>query len=353
MNQFAGMDIEDFPCQIAQVGMWLMDHLMNRKVAEEFGQYVVRLPLTVSANIRCCNALETDWNELVPKEELSYIMGNPPFGGARMMSAEQKAELQEIFSGEKTAGNLDYVCCWHKKAADMMRNAPIRAALVSTNSITQGEQAALLWRPLFADGIHIDFAYRTFRWDNEARGKAHVHCVIVGFSHVDSRQPRLLYEDDDCHEAENINAYLVDAPDIFVNSRSKPLCDVPEIGIGNQPIDDGNYLFTAEERDAFLALEPAAEKWFRPWYGSQEFISQKPRFCLWLGDCRPQELKKMQHARLSVILKPFSAQIIVGCLDDMGVRLHVVIDLLDHVMASAAYCHERPAVLGCLCERAD
>ena len=293
--QFAGIEIEDFPCQIARVGMWLMDHLMNLKAAEEFGTYYARLPLTESANIVHGNALEMDWNDVVPKNELSYIFGNPPFLGARMMGKEQKAELLDIFSGEKNAGNLDYVCCWYKKAADMMRDTQIRAALVSTNSITQGEQAALLWRSLFAHGVHIDFARRTFRWDNEARGKAHVHCVIVGFSLAENPRPRMIFDGDECHEAKNINPYLLDAPDIFVESRSKPLCDAPEIGIGNQPIDGGNYLFTAEEKAAFLELEPTAAAWFRPWYGSQEFIAQKPRFCLWLGDCPPQELKKMPH----------------------------------------------------------
>ena len=252
-----------------------MDHLMNLRVSEEFGKYFARLPLKVGASIHCCNALKTDWNEVVPKEELSYIMGNPPFVGARMMSQEQKESVQEIFSGVKNAGNLDFVCCWFRKAADMMQDTSIRAALVSTNSITQGEQAALLWQPLFAGGVHIDFAHRTFRWDNEGKGKAHVHCVIVGFSLADKTQAKLIFDDSGPHEAKNINAYLVDAPDIFVESRSKPLCAVPEIGIGNKPIDGGNYLFTAEEKSAFLALEPAAEQWFRPWYGSQEFISQK------------------------------------------------------------------------------
>lgn len=211
------------------------------------------------------------------------------------MSETQKADVNSVFPGWKNVGNLDYVCCWYKKAADLMKDTAIRTALVSTNSVTQGESVALLWKPLFEAGVHIDFAHRTFRWDSEAAIKAHVHCVIVGFSLAQNRAPRVIYIAGRSQTASNINGYLIDADDVFVESRSKPLGDVPEIGIGNQPIDNGNYLFTREEMLDFLRLEPSAEKWFKPWYGSQEFINRQPRYCLWLGTCPPNELRKMPN----------------------------------------------------------
>lgn len=209
------------------------------------------------------------------------------------MGAEQKEDINTIFPGWKNSGNLDYVSCWYKKAADLMVGTGTRAALVSTNSVTQGESVANLWKPLFESGVHIDFAHRTFRWDSEAKIKAHVHCVIVGFSTAPNDKPKVLYTSERAQVVKNINAYLLDADNVFVESRSKPLCDVPEIGIGNKPIDGGNYLFTKEEMEEFLKVEPAAEKWFKTWYGSQEFINRCPRYCLWLGNCPPNELRKM------------------------------------------------------------
>ncbi len=251
------------------------------------------LPLKSYTNIAEGNALRMDWEEVVPKLELNYIMGNPPFVGARMMGVGQKEDLNAIFPGWKNAGNLDYVSCWFKKAADLMEGTTIRSALVSTNSLTKGEAVANLWKPLFEAGVHIDFAHRTFRWDSEAKIKAHVHCVIVGFSTAPNSRPKVIYSSDRPQIVQNINGYLLDAENIFVESRNKLLCNVPAIGIGNMPIDGGNYLFTEEEMQEFLAKEPAAEKWFKPWYGSQEFINRKPRYCLWLGDCPPHELRKM------------------------------------------------------------
>ena len=174
-----------------------------------------------------------------------------------------------------------------------MAGTEIRAALVSTNSVTQGEAVANLWKPLFEAGVHIDFAHRTFRWDSEAKIKAHVHCVIVGFSTAPNTAQKVIYTAERPQLVQNINGYLLDAADIFVESRNKPICDVPEIGIGNKPIDGGNYLFTKDEMEEFLKAEPAAAKWFKPWYGSQEFINRCPRYCLWLGDCPPNELRKM------------------------------------------------------------
>jgi len=294
VNQFYGIEYEDFPCQIAQVGMWLMDHQMNNRVADYFGIPFVRLPLRHSATIVNGNALRLDWEGIVPKAQLSYILGNPPFNGARMMSAVQKSDMLHVFGEDwKGVGNLDYVTAWYKKAADLIQNTFIRVAFVSTNSVTQGEQVALLWKPLFADGIKIDFGYRTFKWSNEGKGKAAVHCVIVGFSLAIIKNNLYIYDGEEKIEAQNINGYLMDGPDIFVGSRNTPICAVPSIGIGNKPIDGGNFLFTEEEKDAFLAKEPKAEKYFRKWLGADEFINGWCRYFLFLRDCPPSELRKM------------------------------------------------------------
>ena len=226
------------------------------------------------------------------------INHNPPFSGARMMKEDssQKKDILDTFGKDwKNVGNLDYVCCWYKKASEFMKGTQIRAALVSTNSVSQGEQVANLWPPLFADGLKINFAYRTFRWDSEASLKAHVHCVIIGFSHTDVR-PKYIFNGDQKNEAKNINGYLLDGENIFVYRRNKPLCNVPAISMGNQPIDDGNYLFSKEEMDAFIKKEPASATYFHPWYGAHEFINRKPRYCLWLGRCSPTELNRMPES---------------------------------------------------------
>ena len=213
-----------------------------------------------------------------------------------MMTERQKQDVTDIFGSKwKNVGNLDYVCCWYKKATNLMKRYPsCRTALVATNSICQGEQVANLWRELFNDGILINFAHRTFRWDSEASLKAHVHCVIVGFSYTNTNK-YTIFDNDKINNAKHINAYLHDAPDVFVESRPHPLCDVPEIGIGNQPIDGGNYLFTKEEKEIFIKKEPQSAIFFHPWFGSEEFIRQKPRFCLWLGECSPAELHRMPN----------------------------------------------------------
>ena len=309
IGQFYGIEINDFAVTVAKTALWIAESQMMKATEDIVHTQLDFLPLKSYANIIEANALRIEWNTVIPKEKLHYIMGNPPFVGARLMSAEQKADLNEIFTGVKNAGNLDYVSCWYKKATDMMQGNTIRTALVSTNSISQGEQAALLWKPLFESGVHIDFAHRTFRWDSEANIKAHVHCVIIGFSTAENSKPKLIFETENNGnkreltesvpyrylplKAVNINAYLTDAPDVFIESRNKPLCDVPEIGIGNKPIDDGNYLFLPEEKEVFLQLEPKAVKYFRLWYGAQEFINNKPRWCLWLGNCSPAELRQM------------------------------------------------------------
>ena len=294
IRQFYGIEINDFAATVAKTALWIAESQMMKATADIIHMNLDFLPLKTYVNIVEGNALRIDWATVVPKAELSYIMGNPPFVGARLMSAEQKDDLLSVFgSAWQNAGNLDYVSCWYKKACDLMNGTAIRTALVSTNSVTQGEAVANLWKPLFDDGVHIDFAHRTFRWDSEASVKAHVHCVIVGFSMADNTEPRKLYAADRVSIVSNINAYLLEADNIFVGSRSKPLCNVPEIGIGNKPIDGGFYLFTKEQMDEFIAKEPAAAKWFMPWYGSQEFINRCPRYCLWLGKCPPNELRKM------------------------------------------------------------
>ena len=293
IGQFYGIEINDFAVTVAKTALWIAESQMMKETEDVAHMSLDFLPLKSYANIVEGNALRLDWESVVPKHKLNYIMGNPPFVGARLMSSEQKDDVNLIFDGWKNAGNLDYVCCWYKKAADFMNNTAIRSALVSTNSVSQGESVANLWKPLFQSGIHIDFAHRTFRWDSEAKIKAHVHCVIIGFSTAPNPAPKVLYTSDRNQIVQNINGYLLDAENVFVESRSKPLCNVPEIGIGNKPIDGGNYLFTKEEMDDFLQKEPEAKTYFKPWYGSQEFINRCPRYCLWLGDCPPNELRKM------------------------------------------------------------
>jgi hypothetical protein len=279
-----------------------MDHQMNLLVRDKFGEYYVRIPLRKSATILCANALTTDWETLVPKSELSYILGNPPFGGARLMDETQKTDLLAVFDGLKNAGNLDFVTAWYKKTALYIQGTTIEAAFVSTNSICQGEQVPILWPELMSrHGVVINFAHATFRWSNEARGQAAVYCVIVGFGLVERKAKRLFqYASVDGEPVEvaakSINAYLIDGPQIFIDSRTEPVCDVPEIGIGNKPIDDGNYLFTDEEKAEFEKREPEAAMYFKRWYGSDEFINNRPRWCLWLGDCSPVELRQMPLA---------------------------------------------------------
>ncbi len=445
VDQFYGIEIEEFPAQIAQVAMWLTDHQMNQLISEEFGNYFARLPLTKSATIICGNALQLDWREVAP--DANYILGNPPFIGKQMQNAAQKTDMEKIFHDVKGAGVLDYVAAWYLKAVRYMtdslaplagrgagvrgethrrnpdleeklkgyarelrasatdaeqciwyllrnrnflnfkfrrqhpignyildfycadaklaieldgsqhaeneqydlhrsevlqrdgiqvlrfwnndvllnteavlteianalpltptlspqaeRGSKTKTAFVSTNSITQGEQVSILWGELLHKyHIKIHFAHRTFKWGNDARGKAAVHCVIIGFSPFDVNDKRIWdYEkpDSDAHEIKvrNINPYLVDAIDVLLENRSNPIWAVPGIGIGNKPIDGGNYLFTPEEKTEFIAREPQSEKWFRRWIGADEFINGYDRWCLWLGDCPPDELRRMPEA---------------------------------------------------------
>jgi hypothetical protein len=302
VDQFYGIELEEFSAQIAQTAMWLMDHQMNLRVSEEFGYYFARLPLQKSATIVHANALQLDWREIVPPKELNYILGNPPFGGAKFINDEQRADMAAVFSDVSSAGLLDFVTAWYRKAANYMSENPaIKTAFVSTNSITQGEQVGVLWTDLLKRGVKIHFAHRTFQWSSEARGKAGVHCVIIGFALHDAIEKRIFdYETPQAepHEirAKNINPYLVDAPDLVILRRSTPLCPVPEIGIGNKPIDGGHYLFNRQERDEFLQKEPAAAPYFRRWLGADEFLNSYERWCLWLGDCSPNLVKQMPES---------------------------------------------------------
>ena len=293
IHQFYGIEINDFAATVAKTALWIAESQMLKETEDIVAHQIDFLPLKSYANITEGNALRLNWEDVVPKGKLNYIMGNPPFVGARLMNAEQKADVNLIFDGWKNAGNLDYVCCWYKKTADLMQGTAIRSALVSTNSVSQGESVANLWKPLFEAGVHIDFAHRTFRWDSEAKIKAHVHCVIIGFSTAPNSAEKVLYSGDRIQIVKNINGYLLDADNVFVESRNKPLCDVPKIGIGNMPLDGGNYLFTVEEKDEFVKKEPLSQKWFRPWIGSHEFINRYFRYCLYLKECPPNELRHM------------------------------------------------------------
>lgn len=295
ISQFYGIEINDFAVTVAKTALWIAESQMMKETEKILLVPLKFLPLKTNAFIVEGNALQVDWESVVPKSKLNYIMGNPPFVGARLMGKEQKADVNTIFPGWKNAGNLDYVCCWYKKASDMMQGTSVCSALVSTNSVAQGESVANLWKPLLDAGVHIDFAYRTFRWDSEAKIKAHVHCVIIGFSVAASSTPKKLFDGDRYQVAENINGYLLDGENVFVESRSKPICNVPEIGMGNQPIDNGQYLFEKEDMETFIKKEPSAAAYFHPWYGAKEFISQKPRYCLWLGECSPAQLKQMPY----------------------------------------------------------
>ena len=302
VDQFAGIEYDEFAVRVAEVAMWLIDHQMNVKVSNEFGQYFVRLPLKKSAKIVHGNSLRIDWESVVAKEKLNFILGNPPFVGSKMMNETQRDDLLSIFNDAKGAGVMDYVSAWYVKAAELIQNSNIQVAFVSTNSISQGEQVGILWNVLFNEyKIKIHFAHRTFKWANEARKNAAVYCVIIGFANFDIAEKRIFeYEDVKGEpleiQAKNINPYLVNGTDTTIERRQNPLSNIPSIGIGNKPIDGGNYLFTTPEKEDFIKIEPQSAKWFRKWVGSDEFINNRERWCLWLGDCPPNELKQMPQA---------------------------------------------------------
>ena len=327
IHQFYGIEINDFAVTVATTALWISEAQMIAETEKIIHHDIDFLPLKSYANIYEGNSLRINWNSVCPKEEMNYIIGNPPFVGARLMSESQKADMIAIF-GEtwRNVGNIDYVGAWYKRACDYMKGTDVEAALVSTNSISQGEQVANLWQPLFADGIHINFAHRTFRWDSEANLKAHVHVVVIGFSYKEHLL-KFLFDNEQRIRVSNINAYLCDVPNTFVGSRSKAICDVPKIGIGNKPIDGGNYLFEKEEMEDFIKREPKSAQYFHPWYGSVEFIHQKPRYCLWLGDCSPKEIKEMPlcYERVENVRKARLASTSAGTrkLADTPTRFHV------------------------------
>lgn len=300
VDQFYGIEIEEFPSQIAQVAMWLIDHQMNIKVSEEFGDYFIRLPLRKKANIHFGNSLQLDWEDVIEKDKCSFILGNPPFIGYHLMNDVQKNELLQVSRNIKDAGMLDYVTAWFFKASEFMRDKSIKTAFVSTNSIVQGSQPLILWKALFTFGIDIFFAHQTFKWTNEAKGKAAVYCVIVGFSATTEKVKYLytyptLKSEPIVKAVTNINQYLLEAPTVFIEKRSKPISNVPSMTKGSQSTDGGNYLFTKEEMESFIKKEPNSQPYFRPFIGAKELVNSTSRYCLYLANCSPAELRKMPY----------------------------------------------------------
>lgn len=295
IGQFYGIEINDFAVTVAKTALWIAESQMLKETEEIVNMSLNFLPLKSYANIVEGNALRIDWESVVPKDKLNYIMGNPPFVGARLMSKEQKDDVVAVFGAKwKNAGNLDYVSCWYKKAADLMKGTYIRSALVSTNSVSQGESVAILWKPLFDDGVHIDFAHRTFRWDSEASIKAHVHCVIIGFSIAPFTKPKYIYSAERPLIANNINAYLIDAPSVFIESIKKPLSNVPNLVFGSMPNDNGFLSdYSQEEKDTIVLDYPDAEIAFRRFIGATEFINNKVRWCLWLQGISPNIIRSI------------------------------------------------------------
>ena len=346
VDQFYGIECEEFPARIAEVAMWLIDHQMNMLISNEFGQYFVRLPLTKSAKIVHGNALQIDWNNLVSEKGIEitsrntlvtinepeiayttvniktnnltiideristderiinrntfdYVFGNPPFIGSKIMTRDQRNDVAKQFGNTAGAGVMDYVTAWYVKAAKLIQNTKTICAFVSTNSITQGEQVGILWNVLInMYGIKIHFAHRTFKWSNEAKGNAAVYCVIIGFANFDTTNKSIFeYEDirGEAHEikAKNINPYLVDTRDLLISKRTTPLCNVPQMSFGNMPLDGGHLLLTDEEKNAFLIKEPKAEKFIKPLISAYEFLNGENRWCLWLVDAEPNELKQL------------------------------------------------------------
>ena len=301
IGQFYGIEINDFAVTVAKTALWIAESQMMKQTEDIVHMDLDFLPLKSYANIIEANALRIDWNTVIPKEKLHYIMGNPPFVGYSLQSAEQKADMLNIYVDEKgkpykTAGKIDYVAAWYFKAAEIMQNSTIRTALVSTNSITQGEQVAGVWKPLYERfGVHIDFAHRTFRWDSEANIKAHVHCVIIGFSTADNAKPKMIFDSQTSPTGltcRTINAYIADAPDVFIESRNKPLCDVPILLSGNRPADGGFLLLSQLEKEQYLLQEPESERLIKQFMMGYEFINNIPRYCFWLVGVSPMEIRK-------------------------------------------------------------
>lgn len=291
IGQFYGIEINDFAVTVAKTALWISESQMMKETEEIVNQQLEFFPLKSYANIVEGNALRIDWNDVISKQKLSYIMGNPPFVGGMMMSREQKQDITAVVGDVKGVGELDFVSGWYYKATDYIKGTSIEVAFVSTNSICQGQQAVTMWKPLFEKGIKIQFAYRTFVWDSEAQQKARVHCVIVGFSFV-NRKSKIIYDNDRARIVSNINSYLMDAEDKFIESRSTPICDVPQIRFGSMPRDGGGFVLTDEEKEELIKKEPLSEKWIHPYIGAYEFLNNKSRWCLWLMGANPHELKQ-------------------------------------------------------------
>lgn len=309
IGQFYGIEINDFAVTVAKTALWIAESQMMKATEEILNRNLDFLPLKSYANIVEGNALRIDWESVVPKDKLNYIMGNPPFVGYSLQSEDQKKDILSIYVDEKgkpykIAGKIDYVSGWYFKAAALMNGTNIRTAFVSTNSITQGEQVAGVWKPLYDRfNIHIDFAHRTFRWDSEASIKAHVHCVIVGFSTAPNYKQKQLYSSERVQFVDNINFYLIEAPTIFVESNKKPISQVPEMFKGSSPVDDGNFFFDDKQYHDFIKIEPQAQKYIKKFYGAREYLHNINRWCLWLEGISPAELKNMPNVmkRISAV----------------------------------------------------
>lgn len=301
VDMMCGIEYEEFPARIAEVAMWLIDHQMNQLISNEFGQYFARLPLKKSAKIVHGDALEVDWENVVSKNDLSYIIGNPPFIGSKIMSQFQRDQIVKEFENSKGSGVLDYVTGWYLKAAKYIQNTKIKAAFVSTNSIVQGEQTSILWGQMINKyGIKIHFAHRTFKWSNEAKGNAAVYCVIIGFANFETSFKRIFeYEDikGEAHEikAKNINPYLIDAKDFLIEKRRKPICNVPEIAFGSMPNDGGNLLLEDKEKILLTENDNILSKYIRPLISGQEFLNGEKKWCLWLENFNPTEISKSKE----------------------------------------------------------
>lgn len=301
VDQFSGIEYEEFPARIAEVAMWLIDHQMNILVSSEFGQYFIRLPLKKSANIVHADALETDWESIVPKNELAYIIGNPPFIGSKLMKQSQRDQIVKQFDNADGSGVLDYVTGWYIKAAKYIQGTKIKVAFVSTNSIVQGEQTSILWGQMQGKyKIKIHFAHRTFKWSNEAKGNAAVYCVIVGFAAYDTANKSIFeYEDikGEAHElkAKNINPYLVDAKDILITKRIDPLCNVPKISKGNQPTEGGNLILSEEEKNVLIKKYSILSNYIKKLMGAEDFLYNIPRYCFWFPNAIPTELRNIKE----------------------------------------------------------
>jgi len=300
VDQFAGIEYDEFAVRVAEVAMWLIDHQMNIKVSNEFGQYFVRLPLKKAAKIVRGNSLQVDWETIIAKDKLHFILGNPPFIGKAFQGSQQKSDMQTIFSSVSGSGVLDYVAAWYIKATRFIENTSIRCAFVSTNSISQGEQVGVLWKELFNRyKVKIHFAHRTFSWANEARENAAVHCVIIGFGLNDIEGKRIFdYVDIKGEPTEikvkNINPYLAEGNDLVVLSRRNPISNIPPINFGSMPNDGGHFILTEVEKEEFLRNEPDARNLIRPYTGAQEFINGYSRYCFWLVGIKPQDLRKLK-----------------------------------------------------------